>query len=429
MPMNERSIEVIGETPLSGLGIFGDGDYIEGIEMFLYGLFIVVTSAHTIFKKSPDKVFRDRMRNSDFTSRRPSYTYDSSTEIKPRNFSDSSEVSQETKDTNVSTDFADEIQAKFKDKQSTSNQDQDTTFTKQDYASHKDIFKPKKRGFLDFMRYWKKPYSFKLEGGEILAIDEDGEPLEIAKYSAEIQEELALETYLAHGAENTAAFIHALPIVKSGQVSADIVTVNIFGKILDALLADSYLTEEEELELDRLCKLTGGFNAKAAREEDMNKLVKAHLVRDLLLGNVKPLLKGTVTPAILEKDEILIWEDLNISFTTTKTEQQFTGASTGMSIKIAKGVYYRLDSNRGFGKNREVIDKLGPGYLIVTNKNIYVGAFKRNFKVPLAKLLSVTPFDNEVKIFFEGNDGRPIYAEVDDPQFWANIIANASNWA
>lgn len=125
---------------------------------------------------------------------------------------------------------------------------------------------------------------------------------------------------------------------------------------------------------------------------------------------------------------MLIWEDLNVSFTTTKTQQQYSEGSSGFSIKIAKGVYYRLDRNRGFGKSREVLDKLGPGYLIVTNQHIYIGAFRKNLKVPLAKLISVTPFDNEVRIFFEGNDGRPFYAEVDYPQFWANIIANAKNW-
>lgn len=300
-------------------------------------------------------------------------------------------------------------------------------------ATFKEPPKPQKmqartRDFFDFFNYRSMPHRYELVEGEIKAYDKKGMYLDVFNYPQDIQEKIAIDAYKTKGAEYAASVIHALPIVKSGQQPANVVTGHIFGSLVDSILADNYFSEEEELELNRLCELTGGLNTRVVKDWDLAKLTRARLIRDLLTGNVRPVFNAQNFPIVLQRKEVVVWGANNVEFITTKIERQFVAGSRGFNVRIAKGVYYRVGNSRGHTESREVLDNLGKGFLVVSNKHIFINATKLNKKIPLSKLISVTPYRGEVEICCEGNRGRPIYAEVKDSQFWANVIGNAQNW-
>lgn len=370
----------------------------SGIDAVIFGLVIVVTCALGLFKRKPARVKNDA----------------------PVSFIPDATHMQKTTNTPQSTDI--------------STAEQKTEGTDADFKEQKPTLQtqpkaqPKKRGMFDFIRYQTMPKSFELIDGEIKATDENGKTLDVAYYSDAVQRKLAIEAYKAHGAEYAAAVIHALPIVKSGKESANVVTGKIFTSLINSVLADNYFSEEEERELTRLCELTGGLNTQFVKNADLAELTRARLVRNLLIGKVAPVFTANNFPIVLQKNEILIWGADNVEFITTKTERQFVAGSRGFNVRIAKGVYYRVGNSRGHTESKEVLDNLGRGFLVVSNKHIFINATKLNKKIPLSKLISVTPYRGEVEICCEGNRGRSIYAKVPDSQFWANVIVNAKNW-
>ena len=374
----------------------------SGIDAVIFGLVIVVTCALGLYRKK---------KNTEKGAQEAVFSFGSP---------DATRVQQETKPT--------------QDKALTAIEEKTEPQTDADFKEQKPALQeqpkaqPKKRGMFDFIRYQTMPKSFELIDGEIKATDENGKTLDVAYYSDAMQRKLAIEAYKAHGAEYAASVIHALPIVKSGQQSANVVTGKIFTSLINSVLADNYFSEEEERKLTRLCELTGGLNTRVVKDWDLAKLTRARLIRDLLTGNVRPVFNAQNVPIVLQRKEVVVWGANNVEFITTKTERQFVAGSRGVSVRIAKGVYYRVGNSRGHTESKEVLDNLGKGFLVVSNKHIFINATKLNKKIPLSKLISVTPYRGEVEICCEGNRGRPIYVKVPDSQFWANVIVNAKNW-
>ena len=382
---------------LSGLAGLSKGDLIA-LTFVIFGLVTAGTCALGLFKKTAATVKSD---------------------VDLSNTPDATRVQQETKPTQTAITT---IEEKTEPQTDADFKEQKPALQEQPKAQ------PKKRGMFDFIRYQTMPKSFELIDGEIKATDENGKTLDVAYYSDAMQRKLAIEAYKAHGAEYAAAVIHALPIVKSGKESANVVTGKIFTSLINSVLADNYFSEEEERELTRLCELTGGLNTQFVKNADLAELTRARLVRNLLIGKVAPVFTANNFPIVLQKNEILIWGANNVEFITTKTERQFVAGSRGFNVRIAKGIYYRVGNSRGHTESKEVLDNLGKGFLVVSNKHIFINATKLNKKIPLSKLISVTPYRGEVEICCEGNRGRPIYVKVPDSQFWANVIGNAQNW-
>lgn len=381
---------------LSGLAGLSKGDF-RALTFVIFGLVTAGTCALGLFKKTAATVKSD---------------------VDLSNTPDATRVQQETKPTQTAiTTIEEKTEAKE---------------TKTD-ATFKEPPKPQKmqartRDFFDFFNYRSMPHRYELVEGEIKAYDKKGMYLDVFNYPQDIQEKIAIDAYKTKGAEYAASVILALPIVKRGQQPANVVTGHIFGSLVDSILADNYFSEEEELELNRLCELTGGLNSRVVKDWDLAKLTRARLIRDLLTGNVRPVFNAQNFPIVLQRKEVVVWGANNVEFITTKTERQFVAGSRGVSVRIAKGVYYRVGNSRGHTESKEVLDNLGKGFLVVSNKHIFINATKLNKKIPLSKLISVTPYRGEVEICCEGNRGRPIYVKVPDSQFWANVIGNAQNW-
>lgn len=276
---------------------------------------------------------------------------------------------------------------------------------------------------------FKKPDDFMIDDSGCFVGIRNGENIPINIYSIRQQQAMAVNTYFTKGPEFAANAIKGLPVVKEGKTTSQIIVHNYLGSIIDHILADNYFSEQEEKDLNTFFELTK-INQSDLKDEDVKKILKAKLVRDLINGDVHPVMQADSSlPIILKKKEILIWGDNFLKISTLKSVRKYVAGSRGVSIRIAKGIYYRTGGIKGHSESQQVQTSLGYGLVAVTNMNVFIQTSEFTKKIPLSKLISVVPYKNEIEINCENNAGKPIFIETNDPYFWANIMSNAINWA
>ncbi len=198
--------------------------------------------------------------------------------------------------------------------------------------------------------------------------------------------------------------------------------------VLEKALDDGVLTREEEAAIIGLCdacKLKSGLIPEKVREQ----LLKAALVRDLLEGEVHPRVTAEGLPFLLQKGEVVVWSWPRVPVYEHKTKAEFVGGSQGASIRIAKGVYWRVGAVKGTRVEHEVRHPLGVGPLAVTNRHIYYLAGKDSQRIRLDKIVSINPIAGAVIVHREGARSKPLEWAVDDACFLANVLSNAANWS
>src|SRR5271165_1014809 len=99
---------------------------------------------------------------------------------------------------------------------------------------------------------------------------------------------------------------------------------------------------------------------------------------------------------ILGKGESIIWAFPNVQVRELKRHREYHGGSEGFSIRLFKGVYYRVSGFRGVPVETQSYDSIGVGIFIITNKNLFLELPARTFKIPIAKLTTVTPYSDGI---------------------------------
>ncbi|MDF3821738.1 hypothetical protein P3G55_17670 [Leptospira sp. 96542] len=162
------------------------------------------------------------------------------------------------------------------------------------------------------------------------------------------------------------------------------------------LTIDHRLTKEDELQLAlTLEKL--GFSKEELKsslsESDKRNLAYYKLLAEIEDGNL-PVISTNIP---LQKNEIChISTDANRLETKIVTVGH-SGGSRGVSIRIAKGLTYRVGSYKGGPIKEEVTFKF-PGKLIVTSKRIIFIAAQKGFSIPLSKVTNLEPYDDGIGI-------------------------------
>ncbi len=98
---------------------------------------------------------------------------------------------------------------------------------------------------------------------------------------------------------------------------------------------------------------------------------------------------------VTQKDEIVHWQTSATLLTPKTVTTGYVGGSRGVSIRVMKGVSYRVGSSRST-PIRETITMRNPGNLVVTNKRIVFTGAGKSFSIGYKQLLSFDPYSNGV---------------------------------
>ena len=202
---------------------------------------------------------------------------------------------------------------------------------------------------------------------------------------------------------------------------------DLFSSMVHEALETDGLTEAEETKLDNLLGYLG-LTPEDCKEALMKK-GKGVVIREILAGRL-PQQSGVhfTTPVILGKDEQIIWAWSGVAFYEMREHKSFEGGSQGVSLRIAKGVYYRIGSFKGHPVVTTRQTHVGEGALIFTNKHLFWAGdgTTKSLKIAWKKLISVQGYSDGIGLQAEGARIKPMTFSLgsDDGWFAKNLAEN-----
>ncbi len=196
---------------------------------------------------------------------------------------------------------------------------------------------------------------------------------------------------------------------------------------VEHFLGDGALNVEEETSvvafIDKFQLSRETLNRKGA----FSRVVKAGVIRDLLEGKVpKPMKIDRSLPFNFQKSEQLIWVFNDVDYLEDRTKTEFKGGSQGVSVRIMRGVYYRIGAYKGEAVSRTERLHVDTGLLAVTTKHIYFSGPKKSLRVRHDNIVSLRPFSDGVAIVRDSVTAKPQIFVTADGWFTHNLLANVA---
>lgn len=200
-----------------------------------------------------------------------------------------------------------------------------------------------------------------------------------------------------------------------------------FEQAVDAVFEDSNLSEEEEEHLQIFREEMGLPQDEVDRAGAFTRLVKGAVIRDVLEGELHERIKlsGDI-PFNFQKNERLIWLFQEVNYLELRTTTKYQGSYQGVSLRVAKGVYYRTGGFRG---NPVPVTQTVPvdiGLLGITNKHIYFSGPIKSFRIAYPKIVTFTPYSDGIAIQRDAQSAKPQIFLTGDGWFTYNLVINSA---
>ena len=99
---------------------------------------------------------------------------------------------------------------------------------------------------------------------------------------------------------------------------------------------------------------------------------------------------------------------------------------TQVSIRIAKGIYYRTGAFKGEKVETNETIHADTGLLGITNKHIYFSGRTKNFRIRHDKIVSFKTFSNGIGLQRDAATAKPQSFVTGDGWFTYNLLTNIS---
>lgn len=242
--------------------------------------------------------------------------------------------------------------------------------------------------------------------------------------AAEIVREIRASEGL-DGLEERLAEIEQMSSVPSADRKGILITG--WENAVERFLEDGVLDANEE---KRLVEFKERF-ALSQNELDQNgaltKTVKAGVLRQVLGGAVpqRVSLDGNL-PINLQGGEQVVWLFPGSQYLEDKTRREFVGRSQGVSLRVMRGVYYRVGAFKGQPVEHTERVLIDTGLVVVTDKNIYFTGPKKSLRIPYAKIVSFAPFSDGLGVMRDAANAKAQIFVTGDGWFTCNLVTNLS---
>lgn len=197
-----------------------------------------------------------------------------------------------------------------------------------------------------------------------------------------------------------------------------------------SLVEDGLLAEDDEHRMVMFANQFGVDTDQLAVSPGHLGLVKAAVLRDIDSGVTKT--RMTVDddlPFNFQKSEKLIWLFQGCEYLQPRTRTRYEGRSSGVSVRIMKGVSYRVGQFAGTpvtSTELAVVD--AGGALAVTDKHIYYAGQLKSVRVPYHKIVSFLRYSDGFAIQRDGIQKSDIFL-VDDATFAYKLVTSLAEQA
>ena len=198
--------------------------------------------------------------------------------------------------------------------------------------------------------------------------------------------------------------------------------------------AVSHALEDHLMSLDEEAALTRYMERFNLGQNDLNEhgafrdFVKAGVLREVANGVVPKRLEiGRSLPMNFQKSEQLVWVFDGVDYYEVKTRRQRRGTSHGVSVRVARGLYY---SPRTFSSQTHEWDEtvhLDTGLMAVTTKHIYFHGSSKRFRVRYDKIVSFEQYSDGIGIMRDAQTAKPQTFRNGDGWFAYNLVTNLAS--
>jgi hypothetical protein len=191
--------------------------------------------------------------------------------------------------------------------------------------------------------------------------------------------------------------------------------------LIVTVLSDHLLTAHEE---DRIAQLSRTFGLGANELGDGGRrLVKAAILRDIDEGRTpeRVTINGAA-PFLLGKGESIVWKFDAVTYSQLATKTQYVGGSQGVSVRLMRGVYYRVGAFKGERVETKQLKQQGIGSLWLTTDAVYFVSDIGVTKIALSKIIAVQAYSDGIAVSRSTAGAKPQVFQLDDPEFAANLI-------
>lgn len=196
---------------------------------------------------------------------------------------------------------------------------------------------------------------------------------------------------------------------------------------VEEALEDGLLEEAEEQRLVKLGRELDLTQDELDVRGGYSRLLRAAALRQIMNGEIP---KATELqrdlPFNFQKSEQLIWLFQAVEYLEDKTRREYVGGYQGVSIRVAKGLYYRTGGFRGHPVERTERVSVDRGLLGVTNKHLYFGGRAKSFRIRHDKIVSYTPYSDGVGVMRDAATAKPQIFITGDGWFTYNLFMNVA---
>ena len=160
------------------------------------------------------------------------------------------------------------------------------------------------------------------------------------------------------------------------------------------------------------------------QNSDIAKISQARILNELQKGKLPQQTMGY--PIMLGKDESVLWVYDDVKCFEEKVKREYISNRGGISIKIAKGIYYRPSTGRTKPVEHNYMNLEGIGNLYVTNKHLIFNGSTKGVKIPYTKIIGVTPYNDGIELNREGIAKRIVFQGLDS-WFVVNLLSVVAN--
>lgn len=197
---------------------------------------------------------------------------------------------------------------------------------------------------------------------------------------------------------------------------------------VEHFLDDGILDQSEETKLIQYKNYFLLNDSDLDKNGALTKTAKAGTLRDLLEGKIPKRVSIDGAVALnLQKNEQIIWAFPETEYLEDKTRRQYVGRSSGVSVRIMKGVYYRTSAFKGHPVEYTKRVSHGKGLLVVTNKHLYFHGPLKSLRIGLQKIVSFEPYSNGIGITKDVANAKTQIFINGDGWFIYNIVSNINN--
>ncbi len=211
---------------------------------------------------------------------------------------------------------------------------------------------------------------------------------------------------------------------------SDGVLVEGWQNALSVAMKDEVLSAAEETTLTEMLTQFDhfGLTQHTVGEAAFSKLNQGRMLRAVLNGEMPTVdLSGAHIPFNLQKSEKLLWLVPDTEYYKEITRTHRAGGSQGVSVRIMRGVYYRVGGFKSRPVHTTSTEHLDSGLLGVTTKHLYFFGGSKRFRVAYSKVVAFEHFSDGIGLQRDLVSAKPETFITGDGWFICNLISNLAS--